>query len=71
MVASSPAGLSVISASRAGNNAPPGPVASHRIATLAKVSWIVMSLNRTATSLDRPGMASSGPTRARPAPRSA
>src|ERR1035441_2924364 len=66
MAASSPAGVSLMSASRAGNNAPPGPIASHRIDPIAKSSWIAMSLNRTATSLDMPGAAPSGPTRARP-----
>src|ERR1039457_5458988 len=65
MVASSPAGVSLMSASRAGNNAPPGPIASHPIDPIAKSSWIAMSLNRTTTNLDMPGAEPTRPTRAR------
>lgn len=66
MVECSPAGASVMSASRAGNSASPGPATSHRSANLAESPMAFRFWTRTWTTLDSPGTEPSGPTRARP-----
>ena len=49
-----PARVSVMSASRAGNNPPPGPMASQRSVSTAESSRVTSSRKYTLTSRDRP-----------------
>jgi hypothetical protein len=65
-VVSSPAGARAMSASRAGNSLPPGPMTSHSSASLADSPRVTTSRKCTSTSLDMPGTGPAGPTRTRP-----